>query len=66
MRLVLRESSDRVMKKVASAPKQSIAAVKSEADENVSADWRYFQARPTRASPKEPDAKKMALRARSA
>jgi hypothetical protein len=54
------------MKKVASAPKHSMAVAMSEAEEKAGALSRYFQARPTKASPKHPDARKMALCAWSA
>jgi hypothetical protein len=66
LRLALRSSIDRVIKKVASAPKHSMAVAMSEADEKAGALSRYFQARPIKASPKHPDARKMALRAWSA
>jgi hypothetical protein len=64
--LVQPSSIDRVIKKVASAPKQSKAIAMSEADERAGALSRYFQARPTKASPKHLDARKMTLRAWSA
>ena len=66
LRLVLRSSIGRTIKKVASAPKHSMAVAISEADEKAGAFSRYFQARPTKASPKHPDARKMTLRAWSA
>lgn len=66
LRLALRPSIDRIEKKVASAPKHSMARAMSEADEKAGALARYFQARPAKASPKHPDVRKMALCAWSA
>src|ERR1700722_9035455 len=66
LRLALRPSIDRIKKKVASAPKHSMAIAMSEADEKAGALARYFQARPAKASPKHPDVRKMALCAWSA
>ena len=61
LRLDLRSAFDRIKKKVASAPKHSMASAMFEADEKAGALARYFQARPAKASPKHPDAKKMAF-----
>ena len=57
----MRSSFDRIKKKVASAPKHSMASAMSEADEKAGALARYFQARPAKASPKHPDVRKMAF-----
>ena len=60
-KLALRSAFDRIKKKVASAPKRSIASAMSEADEKAGALAQYFQARPAKASPKHPDVEKMAF-----
>ena len=59
--LDLPSAFDRIKKKVASAPKHSMASAMSEADEKAGALARYFQATPAKASPKHPDARKMTL-----
>lgn len=63
LRLALRSAFDRIKKKVASAPKHSMASAMSEADEKAGARARYFQARPAKASPKHTDIKKMTFSA---
>jgi hypothetical protein len=62
----LRSPTDRIIKKVASAPKHSMAVAMSEAEEKAGSLSRYFQAKPIKASPKHPEASKMALCAWSA
>ena len=62
----MRSPIDRIIKKVASAPRHIMAIAMSEAEEKAGALSRYFQAKPIKASPKHPDARKMALCAWSA